>query len=385
MGVYVHIPFCAQKCYYCDFHSVVVGDEESFSAVASNYLVSLCQEALYYRNHWGEKPLKTIFIGGGTPSLLPAGELAALILFLRKQLSFAAEPEISVEVNPHSLTGEGARVLADAGVNRVSVGVQAFQDQLLEDIGRIHRNEHIRESVMILRGAGIKNINFDLMFGLPGQTVEDWRSSLESALALRPTHLSCYGLILEGGTLLEGWVSEGQVSVPSDDEQAEMYELACRMLSKSGYEHYEISNFCEPGFQCQHNLQYWHNEPFIGLGSGATGYINRQRYKNSPDVRGYIKSWNEGRPLYEDNERVSLDQEMDETMMVGMRLLAGVDEVDFRRRYQVSFWDVYKEAIEELLDRGLVEYREKNLRVTRQGLYLENQVSGAFLRQFSHP
>lgn len=380
MGVYVHIPFCAQKCYYCDFYSVVVGDEESFSSVASNYLVSLRREALYYGSRWGDKPLQTLFIGGGTPSLLPPRELASLIRFLRDELPFVEDPEISVEMNPHSLTGEGARVLAAAGVNRISVGVQAFQDRLLQAIGRIHRKEHIGQSVTILREAGITNFNLDLMFGLPGQSVRDWQLSLELALALEPPHLSCYGLILEEGTPLERWVAEGLVTVPDDDEQADMYALACRVLRASGYEHYEISNFCKPGLQSRHNLLYWHNESFIGLGSGATGYINGCRYRNAPDVEGFIASWNEGSPLYEASERVSVDQEMDETMMVGMRLLQGIDERAFRHRYQVSYWDIYRESIEELLARGLVEYDGEALRVTCQGLYLENQVSGAFLR-----
>jgi oxygen-independent coproporphyrinogen-3 oxidase len=380
MGVYVHVPFCAQKCYYCDFHSVVVSDEEDFSEVAGNYLISLRQEALYYRSVWGESPLNTLFVGGGTPSLIPPKELAAFIVLLRETLPFVREPEISMEANPHSLTHEGAEQLSMAGVNRVSLGVQAFQDRLLEAIGRAHRSEQIGESVAALRQAGIENINLDLMFGLPGQSQRDWVETLELASALKPTHVSCYGLILEDETPLTRWVSEGLVDVPKDDEQAEMFETACRILKGDGYNHYEISNFCKPGWQCKHNLLYWHNKPFIGLGSGATGYIKGLRYKNAPDVQGYIESWGRGAPLYEGFNEVSLDQEMDETMMVGMRLLRGIDERAFRSRYQVGFSDLYREAIEDLLARGLVEYTEGRLRVTYQGLFLENQVSGAFLR-----
>ncbi|HKM42911.1 MAG TPA: radical SAM family heme chaperone HemW [Limnochordia bacterium] len=380
MGVYVHIPFCEQKCNYCDFHSVVVGDEETFSAIAGNYLLSLRQEALYYRKLWGETPLRTLFIGGGTPSLLPPSELASFILFLREKLPFVAKPEISIEANPHSLTLEGAKILADVGVNRVSLGVQAFQDDLLLAIGRVHRSGEIQGSVAALRKAGITNINLDLMFGLPGQSRDNWIETLESAQALNATHLSCYGLILEDGTPLAGWVSEGLVEVPGDDEQAEMYEIACSKLKASGYEHYEISNFCLPGFPSQHNLLYWQNKSFIGLGSGATGYVKGLRYKNAADLGGYMEAWSKGTPFYEERDDVPLDQEMDETMMVGMRLLQGVDEKWFRCRYQVSFWDLYREVIEDLLFRGLVQYTEGHLRVTGQGLLLENQVSGAFLR-----
>ena len=380
MGVYVHIPFCAQKCNYCDFHSVVVGDEESFLAVADNYLLSLRQEALYYREKWGNRPLRTLFIGGGTPSLLPPDKLGAALLFLKETLPFSQEPEITMEANPHSLTLEGAEILRKAGVNRVSLGVQAFQDELLAVIGRIHRAGDVAGSVAALREAGITNINLDLIFGLPGQTEDDWAETLESALALQPSHLSCYGLILEEGTPLERWVSTGLLEVPSDDEQATMYERASSILKAAGYEHYEISNFCRPGFRSQHNLLYWKNEPFIGLGSGATGYVKGLRYKNAPDVQDYLATWKQGTPYYAESALVPLEQEMDETMMVGMRLLEGVKEAWFRRRYQVSYWDLYGEAIRDLLKRGLVDYSEGYLQVTERGLFLENQVSSAFLR-----
>ncbi|NLL42849.1 MAG: radical SAM family heme chaperone HemW [Firmicutes bacterium] len=378
MGVYVHIPFCAQKCYYCDFYSVVVS--EDFPTLAGNYLVSLRQEALYYRKIWGEQPLDSLFIGGGTPSVIPPEELAGLVSWLLKELPFVAEPEVTMEANPHSLTAAGVEVLSAAGVNRISLGVQAFQNNLLKSIGRIHRAEQIGESVEALRKAGVDNINLDLMFGLPGQRVQDWLNTLESALALEPAHLSCYGLILEENTPMEKWVSEGLMEVPNDDGQAEMYEAACRILKGSGYEHYEISNFALPGKRSSHNLLYWQNKPFIGLGSGATGYIGGNRYRNIPDLWRYMQSWHEGGPLYEDCDQVSVEREMDETMMVGMRLLAGVDEASFCRRYGISFWELYQPAINDLLARGLVEWDGAKLRVTRLGLFLENQVSAAFLR-----
>ena len=260
------------------------------------------------------------------------------------------------------------------------LGVQAFQDHLLQAIGRVHRGEQVCQSVLTLREAGITNINLDLIFGLPGQSAEEWAETLEGAIALRPNHLSCYGLILEEGTPMARWVSEGLMDVPGDDEQAEMYDLACKMLKEVGYEHYEISNFCEPGFRCRHNLLYWQNKPFIGLGSGATGYVRQFRYTNTTDIEEYQRTWNQRKPSFRGCEQVSLDREMDETMMVGMRLLSGVDDAAFRRRYQVSYWDVYGKAIEDLLNRGLVEFTEGSLRVTERGLFLENQVSGAFLR-----
>lgn len=380
MGVYVHIPFCEKKCYYCDFHSVVVGNQGAFAQITDSYLVSLRQEALYYRSAWGEEPLFSLFFGGGTPSVLPAQKLSAFISFLRAELPFVKTPEITVEANPHSLNLEGAEILAAAGVNRVSLGVQAFQDNLLQAIGRLHRVEHIAESVSNLRRAGIHDINLDLMFGLPGQSMDQWLETLESAVQLAPTHLSCYGLILESDTPFANWYKAGLLELPNDDQQADMYQLTRSFLKQAGFEHYEISNYCRSGYQSQHNLLYWRNRRFIGLGSGATGYIQNQRYTNVADIKTYISSWKQGIPPYQEHDPVSVEQEMDETMMVGMRLLAGVSEQEFSQRFQVSYWDVYESEIKDLLSKGLVEFIDGHLRVTEEGLLLENLVSGAFLR-----
>lgn len=379
MGVYVHIPFCARKCHYCDFHSIVVG-EADFPGLVDSYLVSLRREALYYRKLWANGPLDSLFFGGGTPTLIPPEKLAQLIAFLLAELPFTSDPEVTIEANPQSVTPQGAEFLAGAGVNRVSLGAQAFQNELLTAIGRLHRAEDIGASVRSLRSAGIREINLDLMFGLPGQDLAHWRATLEAALALEPTHLSCYALILEPGTPLASWHEQGLVELPGEDEQADMYQLAREVLQGAGYEHYEISNFCLPGHRCRHNLLYWHNLPFIGLGSGATGYLGGCRYQNAPDVEGYIRSWAEGKPPYLTWEEVGRDQEMDETMMVGMRLLEGVSEAEFRRRFQVSLREVYGEAVEQLLQQGLAEEKDGRLRVTELGLFLENRVSAAFLR-----
>lgn len=380
MGVYIHLPFCEHKCPYCDFYSIVVGEADGFSRLVDSYLVSLRREALYYKDRWGDRPIRSIFLGGGTPSLLPPEKLAALLSFLRQELPCAAELEITMEANPHSLTPEGAAILAEAGLNRVSLGAQAFADELLRAIGRLHRVEQIHQAVCSLRQAGIENINLDLMYGLPGQGLEQWQDTLEQALALQPTHFSCYALTLEPDTPLFRWHERGLVQLPGEDEQVEMYNLARDLLRQAGYEHYEISNWCLPGWNCRHNLLYWQNEPYLGLGSGAAGYVGGYRYLNAPDVQGYIRAWEDGTPLYAECERLSREQEMDETMMLGMRLLAGVEEERFRRRFQVSFREVYEQAIAELAAQSLVEEKDGHLRVTEQGLLLENRVSAAFLR-----
>lgn len=379
MGVYVHIPFCRTKCSYCDFYSVVVGDRKKFLAVANNYLSSLRQEALFYRLQLKESCLASLFIGGGTPTLLPAEDLAGLILFLRRGLPFQAEPEVTIEANPLTLTAEDILILKEAGVNRLSLGAQAFQDHLLVKIGRTHSGEAVTNSVSLIRAAGLQNINLDLMFGLPEQTLSEWRETLQKAVDLRPTHLSCYGLILEEGTPLHKQFQSGLVKLPTDDAQAEMYAWARQFLKKVGYEHYELSNFCLPGYRSQHNLLYWRNQSFLGLGAGATGYWAGIRYTNA-DLEKYTQSWAQGEPALARRERVPLAREMDETMMVGMRLLEGVAAEEFERRYGLTFWEVYPQEIERLLERGLVEHKQGFLRVSERGLFLENMVSGAFLR-----
>lgn len=379
MGVYVHIPFCAQKCHYCDFYSIVVGDREKFLAVTDNYLSSLRQETLFYRSCIKEGTFSSLFIGGGTPSLLRPEELAELITFLLTHLPFQRKPEITLEANPNSLTADGLELLAKAGVNRISLGVQAFQNELLAVLGRAHGEVDVVDSVDLIRRSGIDNINIDLIFGLPGQTYAQWEESLQKTVDLQIQHVSCYNLIIEEGTPFHKWYELGLLKLPSGDEEAVMYDAARTILRSAGFEHYEISNFSLPGKKARHNLLYWHNRSFIGLGAAATGYLNMVRYTNVADVEQYIGGWHQGRPVLAASERISLQQEMDETMMVGMRLLAGVSERNFEKRYGKSFMSVYAKPIKSLLQRGLVQYKDGFLKVTERGLYLENMVSAAFL------
>ncbi|HHY14978.1 MAG TPA: radical SAM family heme chaperone HemW [Firmicutes bacterium] len=380
MGVYIHIPFCEQKCHYCDFHSIAVGGRDDFLAAADSYLSLLRKEARLYKEQVADHTLSTIFIGGGTPTVLPPEKLGEFIIYIREELPVSPRAEITVEANPNSLSLLGMKTLRQAGVNRISLGAQAFQDPLLQVLGRLHTADQIGAGVGLIRQAGIDNINLDLMFGLPGQTREQWGASLEEAIALHPTHLSCYSLIVEGGTPFAAWESAGLIDLPSDDLQADMYQMAIKCLTAAGFEHYEISNFARPGCESRHNLHYWLNRPFLGLGSGATGYLGRVRYTNVADVAAYCRRLAEGELPIERQEYVSLEQEMDETMMVGMRLLAGVSESDFWQRYGMSFFDIYRLQISDLIARGLVNYANGHLHVTEQGLFLENIVSGAFLR-----
>lgn len=380
MGVYVHIPFCAQKCYYCDFHSIVVGNQAEFKLVADNYLHSVRKEAKLYQHKLGNLSFPSLFFGGGTPSLVDPRGLGDLVVFLLESLPFEPHPEVTIEANPQSLTTEGVAVLQSAGVNRVSLGVQVFQNELLKTLGRVHEVQDIFNSVEILRKQGISNLSLDLMYGLPSQSLGDWQESLEKAISLQPEHLSCYSLIIEEETPFQIWESEGLIKVPGEDLQSEMYDLAREFLAKHDYAHYEISNFAKEGFESRHNLLYWENRPFLGLGSGATGYLARERYTNKAHVDGYIQSISKGEFPLEISTKVSLDQEMEETMMVGMRLLRGVEEQDFILRYGQSYFQVFGDEIRKLMELGLVTFTDGHLHVTERGLALENQVSAVFLR-----
>ncbi|HHY09430.1 MAG TPA: radical SAM family heme chaperone HemW, partial [Firmicutes bacterium] len=234
MGVYVHIPFCAQKCHYCDFYSIVVGGRREFQAVTDSYLSSVSREALYYRSRLKKGAFSSLFFGGGTPSLLDPARLGEFITFLLTNLPFEKEPEITLEANPATLTAAGLQYLAEAGVNRISLGVQAFQDELLADLGRLHTKADVLKSVDLIRGAGIDNINLDLIFGLPGQSLAMWEESLRTALDLKPSHISCYSLIIEEGTLFHKWSKQGLLNLPSDDEEAAMYDTARALLPRAG-------------------------------------------------------------------------------------------------------------------------------------------------------
>lgn len=380
-GIYVHVPFCERKCLYCDFYSIVVSDREQFCAVVDNYLSAVQKEAQYYKEQVRDCTFETIFIGGGTPTLLPPDRLGGLIVFLRSCFSFVQEPEITVEANPNTLTHEMLTTIKEAGVNRISLGAQAFQDRLLAELGRTHGAADIAESVEMIQACGIENFNLDLIYGLPNQSPAHWEESLREAVNLQPTHLSCYSLIVEEGTPFFRLQEQGLLNAADDDLQARMYDMTRKILVESGYCHYEISNFCRPYYEARHNLLYWLNEPFLGLGSGATGYLNRVRYTNVPSIEKYIDGWSRGEPHYSSFHKASVDQEMDETMMVGMRLLAGVSDADFRNRFGSGLMEVYGPQIQELLKRGLVEFKDGVLSVTERGLYLENLVSGAFLRE----
>lgn len=370
-GVYVHVPFCERRCHYCDFNVQLLreGDVEA-------YLQAVETEArLYARGPAAGVTFDTLFIGGGTPTALSAGQLERLLAGLRRHLAFAPDAEVTVEANPGTLSPAKLAALRRGGANRISLGAQAFQDHHLERLGRIHRVRHVEESVAKARAAGFDNISLDLMFGLPHQTGAEWEESLERAVALAPEHLSCYSLIVEEDTPFGRLHREGALALPSEDEEAAMYERTIQVLEAAGYRHYEVSNFARPGWEARHNIIYWENGEWLGLGPGAHGQWAGRRMANVRPPDEYARALlAEGRLPIEWEETLGLRVQMEDTLMLGLRLRRGVSLEAFRRRFGVDVHDLFGDGLRWSADRGLVETVGGYLRLTRRGLLLANQV-----------
>ncbi|PSB42253.1 coproporphyrinogen III oxidase [filamentous cyanobacterium Phorm 6] len=342
-SAYLHIPFCRRRCYYCDFPVFVVGDRKNGdnSGTIQQYVPILCQEIAETPNLGAS--LKTVFFGGGTPSLLSVSQLSNILETIDGKFGIAAGAEISIEIDPGTFTLEQLRGYAAAGVNRVSLGVQAFQDELLQACGRSHSVAEIFEAVEIVRSAGIVNFSLDLISGLPHQTLEQWEYSLKSAMEIAPTHLSSYDLIVEQGTAFGRYFEASAQPLPADETAAQMYRLAREILTGAGYEHYEISNYARDGYQCRHNRVYWENRAYYGLGMGAASYVQGRRLTRprktqeyyqwvrnlaeaaseaTPKLRGETQP--DIQPAIEQNFQVSENDVLLETLMLGLRLAAGV-------------------------------------------------------------
>lgn len=370
MELYIHIPYCRQKCRYCDFASYA-GQEDSMSA----YVDAVLAEADSFGPYHGTA-LETVFIGGGTPSLLPAGELRRLLTGLRGRFVFPADMEFTAEANPGTLTADWLDAAVSCGVNRLSLGMQAFQPTLLKTLGRIHTHGEVVSSVALAKQRGISRISVDLMFGLPGQTPDMWRETLHAALALGVEHLSCYGLIPEEGTPLKRDLDTGRLTLPDEDDERRMYDDALSILGQNGFVQYEISNFAKPGCECRHNIGYWTRVPYIGLGASAASLLSTPtgglRLTNPPTLPAYIamtqnKAWRR-------RERVSLlpaDARF-ETLMLGLRMTRGVSEADFLSAHGITLDAYCGDVLRSQEARGLLQHRDGRWALTRRGMDVQN-------------
>lgn len=370
-GLYVHIPFCIQKCLYCDFPSYPLGH------LAESYLQALGKEAEQYRNL--KVDVSSVYIGGGTPTSLTPDQLERLLAMLHRSFSLCKDAEFTVEANPGTVTAEKLKVLRRGNVNRLSFGVQAFQAELLKKLGRLHGVEDVYTSYKLARDAGFAKINLDLMSGLPGQTLDMWLETLNRAVELGPEHIAAYNLKVEAGTPFACQEQAGLLPLPDEDTAVAMLEAANGVLKSAGYEHYEISNYAKSGFQSRHNLRYWHNESYIGIGSAAWSYWADCRRGNTPDVMQYIEAMERGLAASIEQEKPNLRQTMDETMMLGLRLTAGVNRLQFKVRFGFDPVDVYWGSIEKLQKLQLLEVTEETLRLTYKGLPLANEVFAEFV------
>lgn len=374
MELYVHIPFCRSKCIYCDFASFP-HRESMFSA----YVDHVLKEAETRAEALNHPSFETVFIGGGTPSILPADEFDRLLTGLHQRLHILPDCEFTSECNPGTVTEAWLDAAIRGGVNRLSMGMQAYQPRLLRFLGRIHTFEDVAETVRLAREKGIHNISLDLMFGLPGQTIEDWRETLEAALSLQPQHLSCYGLIPEEGTPLWGMLEKQEVSLPDEDTEREMYDAALSTLAAHGFQQYEISNFALSGCECRHNLGYWRQVPYLGIGAAASSMLPSpscayRRETNPQTIEEYLHMVDAADSACRETEDISEDDSCFETMMLALRTTEGVRESDYLRMHSHPVEDRYGKQLRSLMTRGLIAHEDGCYRLTRRGMDIQNSI-----------
>jgi oxygen-independent coproporphyrinogen-3 oxidase len=372
-GLYVHIPFCVQKCAYCDFPTAPYRP-----SVVLDFLDALRREADSYAPRVTE-PFTSVFFGGGTPSLLTSEQMTALMAHLRATFAVQPDAEITVEANPGTLDAAKLDAYRNAGINRLSFGAQAFDDHALSRLGREHTTDDTFQSYRNARNAGFDNVNLDLIFGLPGQRLSDWETTMRLALELAPEHVSTYGLTIEPKTVFAYRQRRGELVVPDDDAQATMFDAARDALASAGYRQYEISNYAKPGRESRHNVGYWINAPCLGLGPGAWGYLDGERYGNLRSVGGYVKRLREGASPVAERERLTPRAARAETVVQALRLLDGIPLKDYRQRFGSELDADYANQVAPLLAAGLLERTPTHLRLTRRGVLLANEVFARFV------
>lgn len=373
-GAYIHIPFCSHICYYCDFNKVFIEGQP-----VDDYVDMLIREMnLVMASHRDER-IETVYVGGGTPTTLTPAQLERLITGIREALHFD-DGEFTFEANPNDLlTTDKLQVLHDNGVNRLSIGVQSFNDDILKRIGRTHRAADVYQAIANARKVGFENLSIDLIFRLPQQTREDFLASLHQALDLELPHYSTYSLILERKTIFYNLMRKGRLQLPNQDTEADMYQDAIDLMATHGLAQYEISNFAKPGYQCQHNLLYWRNDHYFGFGAGAFGYVGRDRYHNFGPIQQYLAPLHDHKVPVIEHHLVPLEEQVEEEMFLGLRTREGVSRQRFADRYHMSVEAVYGELLDQLVAQQLLEVDDQRIRLTNKGQFLGNEVFQQFL------
>ena len=375
LGLYIHIPYCIHKCGYCDFNSHPIKHDEM-----DHYIDALVAEMQHYAKIYSNTNIiKTIFLGGGTPTTLTVYQLERILKECVKEFKVAPDAEITIEANPATIDIEQMKSIRQTGYNRISIGVQSFDKTELKLLDRAHGPEEVHSTVDCARKAGFDNLSLDLMFAIPNQSLSSWESNLDKALEKNPEHLSTYNLTIEQGTAFSKLQSNGKLIMPEDGHQLELYKKTIERLTKKGFHHYEISNFARQGKECKHNITYWENTNTLGLGAGASSYINGTRFKNTNLPAHYIRQVKQGKTAVEHSETLEPRQAMGETIMLGLRLLQGISIHQFERRFQVSFINLFKNIIHSLKEKELILIEDDCLRLSPKGLFLADSVILEFI------
>ena len=372
-ALYIHVPFCLGKCRYCDFYSLPLDP-----SLADRYVTAVAQQLQRSADKLTQ-PLETVFFGGGTPSILGASRLARLIESIQPHLS--ADTEFSVEANPGALDGDTLAAMVSGGVNRVSLGVQSFDNAELSLLGRPHTADQANEAIDAITGAGIDNWSLDLIHALPGQSIDRWEKTVTEAVATEPSHLSCYALSFEEDTEFCDALAAGSLTEMPEDQQRQCFDLACELIGQAGLEHYELSNFARPGSACRHNLTYWNNQPYVGLGPAAASYVDGRRWTNRPDLAGWLEAADAGDDPPADSEQLTGPLAMAETLMLGLRLIDGVDRGTFAARYGIDAAAAFPETVSRYHRQEMLKITDSRLRLAAEARFVSDAILADFVAE----
>jgi len=375
LGLYLHFPFCIAKCPYCDFNSYQLEKDNQ----VSSYISALYREISAYSPKLKKSNISTIYMGGGTPTILSGVQIYNIVEFCKDKFNIDKNAEITIEANPGTLDAEKIKLLIESGINRLSLGAQSFNNLLLKKLGRIHNTKDIIDSYYLARERGFSNINLDIMFALPGQTIEDFKVTLKKAVSLKSDHLSLYNLTIHPETAYYRKYKKGQLQLPNEDEEFNMYRWAINFLEEKGFEHYEIANFARPHKRSMHNLIYWQNQPYLGIGAGAYSFLKGYRYINFKDPVKYIQEVMNGKLPIDQGEKLSLKKRMIETIILGLRTKDGVSYKKFLKRFKVDMNSIFYQQINKLINLRLLLKDDYKIKLTRKGIFLANIVFREFI------
>lgn len=382
LGLYIHIPFCIRKCNYCDFLSMPTNEQ-----LVEQYVQALCKEIASYKENAAAYVVRSIFIGGGTPSSIPEHYIEKILTTVREHVTLLQEdgedgiPEITMEANPGTLSLEKLKCYKRAGINRLSIGLQSIHNDQLKLLGRIHTYEEFVSNYNLAREVGFDNINIDLISALPGQTLEDWKETLENVISLHPEHISAYSLIIEEGTPFYEIYGKGQGEnlLPTEEVERSIYSLTKELLFNAGYERYEISNYARTGYESKHNSSYWKGIEYLGFGLGASSLFQKERFSNETDIKFYLDQITNHKSIRRDVELLTQKQQMEEFMFLGLRMMEGISIEEFTEKFEVDIMSIYGNTIKRFVESGFMSQSKESISLTEKGIDVSNQIFAEFL------